>query len=314
MKIDVLDHDDIKLDRVQRFLQWKNQLLHSAADLCKIIGHSVAHVADCEQSRYFFETTIQPMFVEYKEKAKSKGSIPSYPFKKFKTDSGIVFGESSKEITLKIAESHFEEIKQLFQDIESMRPLELLKQDSDRSTYLLLRETRVVLMTAAVACIRRKELARLGFKYDNLIIDESEKLLEIESLGFIMNVNLQTIVLCGDHRLIAAKVKNTVCANNGRLGKSLLLRLIENGYPAIELNTQFGVRQEIMNIYRFLYPNLAEMIEPKLANAGMAKTVQFINVENYKGIGETSPHSEFYQNLGEAEFAIATFMFLRLVG
>ncbi len=41
---------------------------------------------------------------------------------------------------------------------------------------------------------------------------------------------------------------------------------------------------------------------------------QVINVPDYGGQGETQPSSYFYQNLGEAEFLIATFMYMVLIG
>lgn len=39
-----------------------------------------------------------------------------------------------------------------------------------------------------------------------------------------------------------------------------------------------------------------------------------INVEDYEGFGEISPIPFFYQNLGEAEFIISVFMYMRSLG
>lgn len=41
---------------------------------------------------------------------------------------------------------------------------------------------------------------------------------------------------------------------------------------------------------------------------------QFINVEDYKGQGEQEPTPHFIQNLGEAEYAVAMFQYMRLLG
>ena len=52
----------------------------------------------------------------------------------------------------------------------------------------------------------------------------------------------------------------------------------------------------------------------KFANAGLAHTFQFINVIDYQGKGESSPSPFFYQNLGEAEYIVALFQYMLLIG
>merc|ERR1719272_148497 len=52
----------------------------------------------------------------------------------------------------------------------------------------------------------------------------------------------------------------------------------------------------------------------KAANAGLTYDYQFINVEDFEGKGETTPTPYFFQNLGEAEYAVALFMYMRLQG
>lgn len=50
------------------------------------------------------------------------------------------------------------------------------------------------------------------------------------------------------------------------------------------------------------------------ANPGFSNMIQFIDVQDYNGIGEYTPHPHFYQNLAEAEYVVATYMFMRLIG
>lgn len=52
----------------------------------------------------------------------------------------------------------------------------------------------------------------------------------------------------------------------------------------------------------------------KKANAGLAHTYQVINVEDFEGRGESSPTAYFYQNMGEAEYAVALFQYMVLIG
>ena len=39
---------------------------------------------------------------------------------------------------------------------------------------------------------------------------------------------------------------------------------------------------------------------------------QFVNVEDFEGRGESQPTPYFYQNLGEAEYCVALFMYMHL--
>jgi len=50
------------------------------------------------------------------------------------------------------------------------------------------------------------------------------------------------------------------------------------------------------------------------ANAGLRYDYQFIDVPDYKGKGESEPSPHFIQNLGEAEYAVAVYQYMRLLG
>lgn len=52
----------------------------------------------------------------------------------------------------------------------------------------------------------------------------------------------------------------------------------------------------------------------QLANAGFAFDYQLINVPDYMGKGETEPLPYYYQNLGEAEYLVSMYQFMRLMG
>ena len=57
-----------------------------------------------------------------------------------------------------------------------------------------------------------------------------------------------------------------------------------------------------------------ESDEFQSANPGFLHTFQLINVEDFKGRGESTPSAYFYQNLGEAEYAVALFQYMVLIG
>lgn len=49
-------------------------------------------------------------------------------------------------------------------------------------------------------------------------------------------------------------------------------------------------------------------------NAGFKYTAQFINVEDLDGEGESSPFPGYVQNLAEAEYSVAIYQYMRLLG
>jgi len=50
------------------------------------------------------------------------------------------------------------------------------------------------------------------------------------------------------------------------------------------------------------------------ANAGFSFDYQLINVPDFNGVGESQPSPFFYQNLAEAEYVVAVYMYMRLIG
>jgi intron-binding protein aquarius len=54
--------------------------------------------------------------------------------------------------------------------------------------------------------------------------------------------------------------------------------------------------------------------EYRVASAGFWFDFQLINVEDFNGVGESEPSPYFYQNLAEAEYCAAVFMYMRLIG
>lgn len=50
------------------------------------------------------------------------------------------------------------------------------------------------------------------------------------------------------------------------------------------------------------------------ANPGFLRNFQVINVPDFEGKGESTPSPYYYQNLGEAEYVVALFQFMVLIG
>jgi intron-binding protein aquarius len=53
-----------------------------------------------------------------------------------------------------------------------------------RSNYLLLKQARIVAMTCTHAAITRRQLVELGFRYDNLVMEEAAQVIDSQSREF----------------------------------------------------------------------------------------------------------------------------------
>jgi len=92
------------------------------------------------------------------------------------------------------------------------------------------------------------------------------------------------------------------------------------GVPVVTLDQQGRARPSIAELFKWRYKKLGNLPvvetaqEFKLANAGFQFDYQFINVPDYQGVGEREPSPHFIQNLGEAEYAVAIYQYMRLLG
>lgn len=195
-------------------------------------------------------------------------------------------------------------------------------------------------MTCTYAAMTRHKFIELGFQYDSIIMEESAQILEIETLipmllqsyhtNTMLNSKLQRVVLLGDHYQLPPIIKNPIIQKHCHLEQSLFSRFIRLGVPYLLLDKQGRSRPEIASLYSWKYmitdinnkiiqqltnlPNVLNNNEYILSNTGFLNTFQIINVTEFQGRGETSPSPYFYQNLGEAEYIVATYQFMRLLG
>lgn len=72
-------------------------------------------------------------------------------------------------------------LAQMFEELKDYRAFELLRSHSARSDYLLTKQARIIAMTCTHAALIRRRLVELGFKYDNMVMEESAQILEVET-------------------------------------------------------------------------------------------------------------------------------------
>jgi intron-binding protein aquarius len=115
-------------------------------------------------------------------------------------------------------------------------------------------------------------------------------------------------------------IQNLAFRHYANLEQSLFSRLVRLGVPTIQLDLQGRARPGIAALYQWRYPKLGNLSHVQtnqeflVANAGFKYDYQFIHVPDYQGRGEAEPTPHFIQNLGEAEYAVAIYQYMRLLG
>ncbi|KAF2712625.1 P-loop containing nucleoside triphosphate hydrolase protein [Pleomassaria siparia CBS 279.74] len=323
-----------KHGRVESFLERGTYYLAEVDRLAKNFGAPGAHGSSCETADYFNLVYVKPAWTQYWDSAQSPDStvdqiLAQFPFRQYFTNAPqpLFPPDSSREEILDIVQGCYYHVKKIFAELEDIRPFEILRNPRDKANYLLVKEARIIAMTSTHAAMRRQEIASLGFHYDNVIMEEAAQITEIENFIPLALQNprnnelpLQRIVLVGDHLQNSPIIQNLAFRQYANLEQSLFLRLVRLGVPTIMLDQQGRARPSIADLYKWRYPNLGNLPSvsstPQFttANAGFKHEFQFINVPEYKGKGEMEPTPHFLQNLGEAEYAVALYMYMRLLG
>ncbi|PCG97984.1 CWF11 family [Penicillium occitanis (nom. inval.)] len=323
-----------KYGRVESFLENRTYLLAEVGRLAASIGALGAHGNSCETAEYFNTVYIQPAWTKFWDNARSESAsvediAVSFPFHAYFSNApnALFTPGSSKDDVLDAAAGAQRHIDKIFSELADIRPFEILRQPRDRANYLLIKEARIIAMTSTHAAMRRQEIANLGFRYDNVVMEEAAQITEIETLIPLALQNtedgqlpLKRVVLCGDHYQNSPIVQNLAFRQYANFEQSLFLRLVRLGVPTVTLDQQGRSRPSIADLFKWRYkslghlPQLEESPEYSQGNAGFAFDYQFINVDDYQGTGEREPAPHFIQNLGEAEYAVALYQYMRLLG
>eukprot|EP01113_Clastostelium_recurvatum_P032039 TRINITY_DN4066_c0_g1_i3.p1 TRINITY_DN4066_c0_g1~~TRINITY_DN4066_c0_g1_i3.p1 ORF type:complete len:1486 (-),score=430.72 TRINITY_DN4066_c0_g1_i3:35-3970(-) len=252
----------------------------------------------------------------------------NFPFTEFFSNAPQpLFGGADYASDAEVAHGCFRHLAKMFTELEECRAFELLRTTHDRANYLLTKQAKIIAMTCTHAALKRGDLVSLGFKYDTLLMEEAAQILEIETFIPMLlqdadekdGSRLKRCVLIGDHHQLPPVVKNIAFQKYSHLDQSLFARFIRLGVPHIQLDKQGRARESIADLYRWRYTNLGNLPgvlaqDYRQANPGFAYDYQLVDVPDYEGQGESEPSSFFYQNLGEAEYVVLIYMYMRLIG
>nr|WJH19508.1 RNA helicase aquarius [Euglena gracilis] len=300
------------------------------------IGDSLGDVDyTCETAAHFYRHEILARWERFLQQ---KDKLPEvtmefirdeFPFHKTFHDLPDLFDWSRPvEDLWYTVEGCWSHIQRIFEELEDCRAFELFKGSYDRGNYLLCRQAKIIAMTCTFAALKRTELVRLKFEYDNILMEEAAQILEIETFIPMLLQNpdpqggcrLKRIILIGDHNQLPPVVKNMAFQKYSHMDQSLFTRFVRLGVPTIQLNAQGRMRTSLADLYRWRYKDLGDLphvqTDPAfhVANAGFTYEYQCVDVPDYNGHGETEPQPHFFQNLGEAEYVVAVYMYMRLLG
>jgi intron-binding protein aquarius len=101
---------------------------------------------------------------------------------------------------MQVAQLAMRRIESVFDELEQCRPFELLRSFKDRGDLLLTRHAKIIAMTCTHAALKRRDLIELGFQYDNIIMEESAQILEIETFIPYVIISCFTFSTSSSHR------------------------------------------------------------------------------------------------------------------
>ncbi|KAM7522426.1 hypothetical protein LguiA_012328 [Lonicera macranthoides] len=327
------DLDFSRQGRVNAMLVRRLELLSEVERLARSLQLPEDVAYTCETAGYFWLLHVYSRWEQFLAACEKNQDKPTFvrdrfPFKEFfiNTPRPILTGLSFEK-DMRAAMGCFRHLKTMFQELEECRAFELLKSTVDRANYLMTKQAKIVAMTCTHAALKRKDFLQLGFKYDNLLMEESAQILEIETfIPMLLQrqedgyARLKRCILIGDHHQLPPVVKNMAFQKYSHMDQSLFTRFVRLGIPYIELNAQGRARPSLAKLYNWRYRDLGDLPYVKenpvfhKANAGFSYDYQLVNVPDYHGRGESAPSPWFYQNEGEAEYIVSVYMYMRLLG
>ncbi|XP_037949503.1 RNA helicase aquarius [Teleopsis dalmanni] len=331
------EKDFSRYGRVNYVLSQRLELLNKVQKLQESMNVLGDNAYTCETAGYFYLYNVMARWEKFLTEASGVANSEDatvwrtvfeekFPFTKFFADAPQpLFKGKNYTDYMDIAQSCYRYISHIFTELEEFRAFELLRTGIDRSKYLLVKEAKIIAMTCTHAALKRKELVNLGFRYDNILMEESAQILEIETFIPLLLQNpldgfnrLKRWIMIGDHHQLPPVIKNMAFQKFSNMEQSLFTRLVRLGVPTVDLDGQGRARSSICSLYKWRYKKLDDLVhiferdEYRKANSGFLYDYQLIDVDEPNG--ETEPNPYFYQNLGEAEYIVAVYMYMRLLG
>lgn len=265
------EKDFSRYGRVNYVLAKRIDLLNRVGVLAQSLDVKSDVGYTCETASYFFLYHVLSRWEQYINRLGSDRNVKNvdtlFPFHKFfESAPQPLFKGQSFEEDLEIARGCYRYIKKIFTQLDEFKAFEMLRSGLDRSNYLLVREAKIIAMTCTHAALKRKELVNIGFQYDNILMEESAQILEIETFIPLLLQNpehghnrLKRWIMIGDHHQLPPVIKNITFQKFSNMEQSLFTRLVRLGVPTIDLDAQGRARPSICHLYNWRYKKLGNL-------------------------------------------------------
>ncbi|CCG83306.1 putative DEAD helicases superfamily protein [Taphrina deformans PYCC 5710] len=305
--------DDEDFTGIAGVLRERTKLLREVSHLATSLGVPGDHGSSCESAAYFFDT-IARRSVQMWLKDASLNTLDKF-FDSTRLDDGLSMEQR------KLASLTY--IDNIFTRLAEIRPMELLKGQKSRRMFMLTSLAKIIVTTAEHVAKVQTEIAEAQITCQTILIIQANAISELGAFFPLSTMHnpgaVNRLLLLGDSqqitpRSVALEALKVSC----RMEQSLFARLQRSGVSAIVLREQTRCREKIFEIIKHRYTSLNTLPDTTIdeyskANAGLSHTCQFIDVSDYKGRGEFSPRAGSWQNLGEAEYVVALYQYLRLL-
>ena len=265
------EKDFSRYGRVNYVLAKRIDLLNRVGVLAQSLDVKSDVGYTCETASYFYLYHVLSRWEQFINKLSADRNVDNvaklFPFHKFfeSAPQPLFKGESFEE-DLEIARGCYRYIKKMFTQLDEFKAFEMLRSGLDRSNYLLVREAKIIAMTCTHAALKRKELVNIGFQYDNVLMEESAQILEIETFIPLLLQNpehghnrLKRWIMIGDHHQLPPVIKNITFQKFSNMEQSLFTRFVRLGVPTIDLDAQGRARPSICQLYNWRYKSLGNL-------------------------------------------------------
>lgn len=255
------EKDFSRYGRVNYVLTQRMELLKKVQKLQESLNVLGDNAYTCETAGYFYLYNVVARWEKFLTQATivSIATEPEtwravfekeFPFTRFFANAPQpLFKGDTYDEYMEIAKSCFRYITHIFTELEEFRAFELLRTGLDRSKYLLVKEAKIIAMTCTHAALKRKELVNLGFRYDNILMEEAAQILEIETFIPLLLQDpldgynrLKRWIMIGDHHQLPPVIKNMAFQKYSNMEQSLFTRLVRLGVPTVDLDGQGRAR------------------------------------------------------------------------
>ncbi|DAZ95083.1 TPA: hypothetical protein N0F65_002977 [Lagenidium giganteum] len=285
------------------------------AGLCGSVSYS------CENALVFYEFHVKPIF--------DAGSDTSAQ------QIRAVFGSMLVQKTGDV-QSFIKETQDVFDELRSLQPFELLRSAKQRGDMYLLHHARVIALTCTDVALNHRKLVDLRLQFSSLVLEEAAQVSEVDSVLPLLlacqststttsndkSHPLKRLVLIGDANQLPPAVNCSPLKKDAHLGQSVFSRFLRLGVPQIVLDQQGSSRPQLADVYRWCYSfegvnqladflHVADSKDFTSANAGFAHVGQIVQVPNAK---ERQVQPTEYDNEEEARLLVKVVGYMAAVG